>query len=163
MLDIAKMDAQKLDVHLKLGDPISFVGQCVQGFANLASQRQIDLTFSTLTSDEAPSSAEPTGVGATNQVCSFDDDKLGKIMYNLLSNALKFTPEGGSVRVSGSLIGDRELLIRVEDTGIGIAADHIPRIFDRFYQADASTTRQYEGTGIGLAYVRELTERLGGG
>lgn len=162
MLDIAQMDARKLAVQLKLGDPVLFVGQCVQGFANLASQRRIDLAFSTLTSAKSPSSAESVGVGAPDQVCPFDDDKLGKIMYNLLSNALKFTPEGGSVRVSGGLTGDRELLIRVEDTGIGIAADHIPRIFDRFYQADASTTRRYEGTGIGLAYVRELTELLGG-
>jgi DNA-binding response OmpR family regulator len=162
MLDIAKMDAQKLDVQLRLGDPVQFIGQCVEGFANLANQRRIDLTFNTFIPDETLRSAESVRVGAAEQTYPFDDDKLGKIMYNLLSNALKFTPEGGSVRVSGGLTTDRQLLIRVQDTGIGIAADHLNRIFDRFYQADASTTRRYEGTGIGLAYIRELTELLGG-
>jgi len=162
MLDIAKMDAQKLDVHPTLGDPILFVGRCVDEFSNLASQHRINLTFSRFTVDSTLSPNEPADGGTAELMCEFDDDKLGKIIYNLLSNALKFTPEGGSIRVSSGLATDGQLCIRVQDTGIGIAPDQLDRIFDRFYQADTSATRRYEGTGIGLAYVRELAERLGG-
>lgn len=166
MLDIAKMDAQKLDVQPKLGDPILFVGQCVDGFVDLASQRRIKLTVSPLVPDDAIAADGLTDGDTAERICPFDDDKLGKIMYNLLSNALKFTPAGGSIRVNSGLT-DGQLLIRVQDTGIGIAPDQLNRIFDRFYQrsadaADTATTRRYEGTGIGLAYVRELAELLGG-
>ncbi|MBD2752345.1 ATP-binding protein [Spirosoma validum] len=90
-----------------------------------------------------------------------DADKWGKIVYNLLANALKFTPTGGQVDVQLWLEADQARL-RVSDTGIGIAADQLPFIFDRFYQADDHITRSFEGTGVGLALVRELTTLLGG-
>ena len=162
MLDIARMDAQKLDIQPRLGDPVLFVEQCVAGFSDLANQRHISLLISRLAPDGATSTDRPTDAETVARICPFDDDKLGKITYNLLSNALKFTPEGGSIRVSSGFMTNGQLRIRVQDTGIGIAPDQLDRIFDRFYQADASTTRRYEGTGIGLAYVRELTELLGG-
>lgn len=162
MLDIAKMDAQKLTVQLKLGDPVLFVRQCADEFTDLASQLRIELTVNELVFDDVVSANGRTTGDPAERMYHFDDDKLGKIIYNLLSNALKFTPEAGSIRVSSGCNADGQLHIRVQDTGIGIAPDQLGRIFDRFYQADASTTRRYEGTGIGLAYVRELTELLGG-
>lgn len=152
ILDISRMDAHKLEIYAKLGDPISFAEQHVQSFMELASQKQIHLLF-------ASESDESILNGAAS---IFDDDKLGKIVYNLVSNALKFTPKGGTVSVRCGLTKDHQLVLTVSDTGIGINPEQLPRIFDRFYQADNSITRLYEGSGIGLAYVKELTQLMGG-
>jgi len=78
-----------------------------------------------------------------------------------VGNALKFTPAGGrvTVRLSG---GDNTVVLQVADTGIGIAADQLDRIFERFYQVDGSATRQYGGMGLGLALVKEIVEAHGG-
>ena len=92
----------------------------------------------------------------------FDPEQLEKVLVNLLSNAFKFTPPGGSVSVSvreEAVTGrTRELVIEVRDTGPGIAPEHLPHVFERFYQVDASSTRRQPGTGIGLALARELVE-----
>ena len=120
----------------------------------------------------------------------FDKEKMTKIMTNLLSNAFKFTPEGGEIIVSIKEIQSNNVIskesstekssrygnkispptirgrndnmgsveIRIKDTGIGIPADRLPKIFDRFYQVDGSQTREHEGTGIGLALAKELIE-----
>lgn len=157
MLDIAKLDANKLPIQLKAGDPLLFVEQQLQAFTGLATQRRIDLAFITPEPLPAPASGD-----AAHDLYLFDDDKLGKIIYNLLSNALKFTPEGGRVTLFCRLTDNRQLVVSVQDTGIGIPANQLNSVFDRFYQADSSATRRYEGTGIGLAYVKELTELLGG-
>jgi len=87
----------------------------------------------------------------------FDKDKMTKILSNILSNALKFTPPPGTVSVSITE-GDMIVDIKVRDTGIGIPKNEIPRLFDRFYQVDSSVTKEYEGTGIGLALTKELVE-----
>jgi len=86
-----------------------------------------------------------------------DRDKLEKIVLNLLFNALKFTPAGGSVSLRAEKQGEEFVLI-VSDTGMGIAAKNLPFIFDRFWQADGSSKRKYQGVGIGLALVKELVE-----
>jgi len=100
-------------------------------------------------------------------VTSSDEDKLDIILTNLVSNAIKFTSSGGSIRIvsrvmPGQNLGGRRLLVSVEDTGKGIAEHDIPRLFQRFVQLDGSTSREYSGTGLGLALVRELVELLGG-
>jgi DNA-binding response OmpR family regulator len=94
----------------------------------------------------------------------FDDDKLSKIITNLLSNALKFTPKGGEVRVNVAPLDPHEPVLKfhIQDTGIGIAPEQLTSIFDRFYQIDSSVRRSYDGSGIGLALVKELVEVLGG-
>src|SRR5690606_10622662 len=84
-----------------------------------------------------------------------DKDKLEKIVINLLSNAFKFTPKDGKINVSLTL-DNEQLFLVIEDTGIGIPADKINHIFDRFYQVDDSVTRTSEGSGIGLALSKEL-------
>ncbi|MCB8966552.1 MAG: GAF domain-containing protein [Ardenticatenaceae bacterium] len=89
-----------------------------------------------------------------------DEDKLKQITLNLLSNAVKFTHKGQIVVTA--LREDDSLVVRVSDTGIGIADDALERIFDEFQQADMSTTREYGGTGLGLAISRKLTELLAG-
>ena len=90
-----------------------------------------------------------------------DPDRLRQVVLNLLSNALKFTPLGGTVTVRVFRDGP-ESVIEVTDTGVGIAPDHLPRVFQRFWQADASGSREYGGLGLGLALVRHLVELHGG-
>lgn len=92
---------------------------------------------------------------------SGDPDRLQQIVWNLLTNALKFTPKGGKVEVRLERAGSHAE-IRVIDTGIGIRPDFLPYIFDRFRQADSTTTRSYGGLGLGLAIVRHLVELQGG-
>ena len=90
-----------------------------------------------------------------------DRDRFQQIVLNLLANAAKFTPEGRTVTVSWEAKGDK-ILTRVVDTGIGIPPDQLDRIFDPFVQVDASTTRESEGVGLGLAIGRELARQMGG-
>ena len=86
-----------------------------------------------------------------------DPTRLQQVTWNLLSNAIKFTPAGGQVRVSTERIGDR-VMLEISDSGQGIAAEFLPHIFDRFRQADGSTTRRHGGLGLGLAIVRHIVE-----
>ncbi|MEG4021971.1 response regulator [Microcoleus sp. S13C4] len=90
-----------------------------------------------------------------------DFDRLQQIVWNLLSNAIKFSPQEGKVEVRLESVGD-EAQIEIIDSGIGIAPDFLPYVFDRFRQADSSTTRSYGGLGLGLAIVRHLVELHGG-
>ena len=91
-----------------------------------------------------------------------DERAVKQILLNLLSNAVKFTPEGGRVAVGAELRGDGSLAISIDDTGIGIAAENIPRALAPFSQVDSSLSRRYEGTGLGLPLVKSLIELHGG-
>jgi len=86
-----------------------------------------------------------------------DEDKLSQIMINLLDNAIRFTPRGGSIRVEASQ-KDKEVTISVSDTGIGIPKEAIPRIFERFYRVDRARSREAGGTGLGLSIVKNLVK-----
>lgn len=90
-----------------------------------------------------------------------DRTKLNQILINLLANAIKFTPDGGSVTVHARATADG-IELAVADTGVGIPADALPRVFDEFYQVDGSSVREYGGVGLGLALVKRLVELLGG-
>jgi PAS domain S-box-containing protein len=90
-----------------------------------------------------------------------DPNRLQQILWNLLSNAIKFTPKGGRIQVVLERINSHAE-ISVEDTGIGISPEFLPHVFDRFRQADPSTTRRYGGLGLGLSIVKSLTELHGG-
>jgi len=95
-----------------------------------------------------------------------DDQRLAQVMTNLLSNAVKFTPEKGSIRLCASLRSKKEDVccfeISVEDTGIGIVKEEIPRLFQSFEQAESQTTRKFGGTGLGLAISKRIVELMGG-
>jgi len=99
---------------------------------------------------------------AHHLVMDFDRDKLLQVLYNLLSNAIKFTPERGQISVQVASAEPSSLSITIADTGVGIPPEDLPRVFDRFYQVDASSTRQHKGTGIGLSPVRELIQLMHG-
>ncbi|SOD92122.1 hybrid sensor histidine kinase/response regulator transcription factor [Spirosoma fluviale] len=146
LLDLTKLEAGSLPIIELRGDVILFVTQVVDSFRVIAEQKELALFFSTDT--------------AGHEVL-FDGDKWEKILKNLLSNALKFTSPGGWVSVTCQLQPDR-VVLTISDSGIGIPAEHLPHIFDRFYQVVTSLTRSYEGSGIGLALANELTRQLGG-
>ena len=99
-------------------------------------------------------------------VISADAERMQRVMTNLLHNAIKFTPEGGSIQVAARLSdgarSQAEVIVSVRDSGVGIAADDLPRIFERFYKSDRARTRSRGGTGLGLAIARHLVEAHGG-
>ncbi len=182
LLDIARLEDGQMNLNpqpVQLGQQTA---QLVDLFQSPAQAKSITLTFAR-ESEDSP--------------CLMDTDKWGKIVYNLLANAIKFTPEGGIVDcelgrsavavVDFGLVGASSnsgvsnqseirnrnggppqfAILKVTDSGIGIAPEKLPYIFDRFYQADdriggPRVTRSYEGTGVGLALVRELTDLMGG-
>ena len=94
-------------------------------------------------------------------LASGDPDRLQQIVWNLLANAIKFTPADGKVDVELSRV-NAHVEVKVSDTGIGISREFLPHVFDRFRQADSSTTRSHGGLGLGLAIVRHLVELHGG-
>jgi signal transduction histidine kinase/DNA-binding response OmpR family regulator/ligand-binding sensor domain-containing protein len=152
LLDLSKLESGKMTLQLTHGDLISFLRYVVESFQSLAASQNKQFHFL--------SDVDELSV-------AFDGEKMRQIITNLLSNALKFTPEKGNVYVS--LMQDTnideaiaQLIIKVKDTGIGIPENQIPYIFDRFYQLDNSATRKAEGTGIGLALTKELVKLLGG-
>ena len=113
-------------------------------FADRAASRKIELETAT---DSATVNSDP--------------EALRQIFTNLFDNALRHTPTGGQIRVTAHRVG-AETLVRVSDTGSGIPAEHLPRIFERFYRVDPGRSRQEGGTGLGLAIVKHLVEAHGG-
>jgi signal transduction histidine kinase len=110
---------------------------------------------------EAKSHRLEVRVGSYPAPIAGDPDRLQQVIWNLASNAIKFTPEGGSVAIELRRAGSN-VELEVRDTGIGIRPDFLPYVFDRFRQAESSTTRAHGGLGIGLAIVRHLVELHGG-
>jgi signal transduction histidine kinase len=94
---------------------------------------------------------------------SLDDHRMRQVLHNLLSNAIRYTPEGGRITVSGGKLPDKNILtISVVDTGKGISSEELPHIFNRFYHTENSLHAEHDGTGLGLAIVKALVEAQGG-
>jgi len=91
-----------------------------------------------------------------------DREKVRQCLLNLISNSVKFTPAGGTVTIGAEAIAGDRIALRVSDTGIGIGEEHLPRVWDVFYQVDDSNTREYGGAGLGLAIVKSFVEAHGG-
>lgn len=146
LLDMSRVISGKVRIDTQLVDPVSVINAALETLrpAALAKHIQINTAF-------APG-IEPV---------SGDPNRLQQVMWNLLSNAIKFTPDGGAVTVSAKK-QEHEVVIEMTDSGIGIAPEFLPHVFDRFRQADASTTRRYGGLGLGLSIVRNLVELHGG-
>ncbi len=128
-----------------LGDIVGLVQSVV---APLSRRNKVAFTYS---------------IDADVPLVTCDGDRIRHVLENLCGNAMKFTPAGGSVTLHVSYDANAdEVLLRVADTGIGIAEEDRERIFEKFVQADSSASRRYRGTGLGLALVREYTEMHGG-
>ena len=159
LLDLSRLESGHLPLKLVQGDVISYLQYITESFHSYADSKDIRVHFRS----DFP-----------ELVMDYDPEKLQNILSNILSNAIKFTPAGGDVYVDvrttnntsdSKITGEvqiPEISLQVSDTGEGIAREHLPHIFDRFYQADDSSIRRGEGTGIGLALVKELVKVLGG-
>ncbi len=161
LLDVSQIITGKLSLNLRWVDLMANVEAAIETLANAARAKNIQIV----------TDFEPTSVRIFG-----DSGRLQQVAWNLLSNAIKFTPPEGKVMValrkvdgmispqlaSGANLLSASVEIEVSDTGEGISAEFLPHVFDRFSQADSSTTRSYNGLGMGLAIVRHLVEMHGG-
>lgn len=147
VLDVSRIISGKLRLDLRRVDMNSIARAAVDVVRPAAEAKRVRLDV-----DLAPDEVENL-VG--------DADRLQQVVWNLLSNAVKFTPPGGTVSLRVERVGSAERVV-VHDTGAGIPPELLPFIFERFRQADSSTTRRHAGLGLGLAIVRHLVEMHGG-
>ena len=146
LLDLAKIEAGRLDLE-DIPFDITELGRSVHNaFSAVAAKKELELTLSVNVDACGMYSGDPT--------------RLRQILNNLVSNALKFT-EAGQVVVDVSRL-DGDMIVAVRDSGIGLTADQVDRLFERFSQAESSTTRRFGGTGLGLAICQELAQLMGG-
>jgi len=152
ILDYAKLDAKSGTLHIAPMDLRRVCQLAVQTFQANASSKGIALRF------------DATNYPADLWTVAGDEEKLRRIVMNLVSNAIKFTGEGGvTVYLRGKRSGNGvDVDLRVADTGIGIARDKIRLLFEPFYQVESGMSRSYGGTGLGLAISRQLVELMGG-
>jgi signal transduction histidine kinase len=146
ILDVSRIIRGEMRLHVRKLALGPIVGEAVESVRPAAEAKGIDLVV-----DLDDGAGEISG----------DPDRLQQIVWNLLSNAIKFTPRGGRVEVRLARVEDHVVVV-VRDTGIGIEPKFLPYVFERFRQADSSTTRVYSGLGLGLAIVRHLVELHGG-
>jgi hypothetical protein len=155
LLDLSRIQRGVLRLHRDLLDVNELVRDAERTVRQAAKARRLELRL------ELSEGLPPTIA---------DEQRVRQILWNLLSNSIKFTPKGGGVRVRTRLsessneggASSRWVEIEVEDTGEGIPADFMPHIWERFRQADATATRRHGGLGIGLSLVKELVEAHGG-
>jgi signal transduction histidine kinase/HPt (histidine-containing phosphotransfer) domain-containing protein len=146
LLDFSKLEAGTLDVNRQPVDVIALTRATIEDFHGFANRKNIRLNFA----HQSP-----------HAVANLDRYLLERIVFNLLSNALKFTSSGGEVLVTVELVGDR-LILQVKDTGVGISEREQLNIFSQFHHDDDGSTRRSEGMGLGLSLVREFAVLLGG-
>jgi PAS domain S-box-containing protein len=146
LLDMSRIISGKVRLHVEVVDLAEIVGSAIETVQPSVEAKKIRLT-----------SALDAGAG----LVSGDPNRLQQVVWNLLSNAVKFTPAGGKLRVGLQRVAS-EVEISVSDSGAGIAPEFLPQVFDRFRQADSSTTRHHGGLGLGLSIVKQLVELHGG-
>ena len=146
ILDLSKVEAGKMELQLEEFSLDMAIYDVQSIIRDMANKKQLNLQI--VVEEDLPD-------------IYADLVKFKQIMYNLLSNAVKFTPEGGSITIDANFNGD-EFLVAVTDTGIGIEPKEQEAIFDEFKQLDSSRSRQFEGTGLGLALTKRLVELHGG-
>lgn len=158
LLDFRKMEEQRLTVNLNYGNVVKFIEEVHKSFNDLAETKNIKYQFKS---------------SVDQLFMRFDEDKLEKILFNLLSNAFKFTHDGDHISVSSEILeaentenilknGQDALLIKVNDTGIGIPKEKHDKIFERFFQSEQPSTLLNKGSGIGLSLTNEFVKLHGG-
>lgn len=147
MLDLAKLEKGQLSVNLVQNDIVEFVSHIVDSFKSIATDKGVSLKFS----------SEPKEI-----LMDFDAEKIRQIMTNLISNAIKFSPQHSEVNIKLNKKDTPTLQIEVVDQGYGITKDELSFIFDRFYQVENAEHKVSQGTGVGLALTKELVELFNG-
>ena len=149
LLDLSKLESRKLKLNLSQGDIVKYIEYLTASFFSMAVEKKIQLEFQSEVEE---------------LTMNFDELRTQQIIYNLLSNALKFTPEGGSIKINLAVENEelQKLRITIQDSGHGIPKQDIPHLFDHFYQVSNSVTKIGEGTGIGLSLTKELVELMEG-
>ena len=156
LMNFRRIETGKIELRVAQGDLTGFLNEIFVSFQDLANHQKIRYSFDT--EDNL-------------QSCWFDPEKIENIFYNLLSNAFKFTPENGQISMKVRFCEPHQSLpeltfphvsIEISDTGKGIAAVHLPYLFDRFYQAESTTENRQKGSGIGLALTQELVQAIHG-
>jgi signal transduction histidine kinase/DNA-binding response OmpR family regulator len=151
LLDVSKLEAGTLDLHLAPVDAHTAIERAVSGTRVIAAGKGV------LMEVREPEVPVPAVIA--------DEERLQQILVNLLMNAIKFTPQGGRVWIEATAdTGEHagQVAFRVHDTGVGLAPEQVARVWDRFYQAESSSTRRFGGAGLGLSIVRRLAELHGG-
>jgi signal transduction histidine kinase len=138
--ELSRAEARQLPLHIHPADPATLVTQALARIAPQFAEKQI-----TLASDV------PSGLPTVQA----DADRIIQVLINLLGNALRYTPPAGAVRVSTKHL-DGEIAFHITDTGIGIAPEHLPQLFERFYRVDKARSRTLGGSGIGLTIARAI-------
>lgn len=146
LLDMSRIASGKIRLDLQSLMPMGFIESAIETVRPTAMAKGI-LLEALLEPDAGPVHGDP--------------GRLQQVVWNLLSNAIKFTPKGGKVQVFLERL-DSQVEIRVADTGVGISSEFVEHVFERFRQADASTTRKHGGLGLGLSIVKHLVELHGG-
>jgi PAS domain S-box-containing protein len=147
VLDLAKVESGKMELRpesVDVGKVVSEVRDILRG---LAASKRLRINLK---------------IGSDLGLVTTDPARLKQVLYNYLSNAIKFTPEGGDVSVRAESAGPDLFRIDVEDTGIGVAAENLGKLFVEFQQLDASAAKKYQGTGLGLALTKRIIEAQGG-
>ncbi|MHA7841861.1 MAG: hybrid sensor histidine kinase/response regulator transcription factor [Winogradskyella sp.] len=147
MLDLAKLEKGQLSVNLIQNDIVDFIRHIVESFKSIAKDKVVSLKFS----------ATPQKV-----IMDFDAEKIRQIMTNLISNAIKFSPQHSELHINLNKKDASTLQIQVADQGYGIDENELPFIFDRFYQVENTEHKVSQGTGVGLALTKELVELFNG-
>ncbi|WP_412561781.1 ATP-binding protein [Winogradskyella sp. MIT101101] len=147
MLDLAKLEKGQLNIHLIQNDIAAFSSHIVDSFKSIATDKGVNLKFS----------AKPDEI-----IMDFDAEKIRQILTNLISNAIKFSPQNSDLNIRLQRMNSPVLQIEVADQGYGISKEELPFIFDRFYQVKNAEHKVSQGTGIGLALTKELVELFNG-
>ena len=145
LLELSRLESGERPPQWEEVIPREIVEDVIASFSSLAERKEVTLR---------------RGEGEAPTVTT-DAERLRRILENLVENAVKYTPSGGRVTVASAAGPDGAALLVVEDNGPGIAAEHLPRIFERFYRVDRARSRELGGTGLGLAIVRHLAEGMG--
>jgi two-component system sensor histidine kinase BaeS len=143
---LARAEAHELPLYRQPTDVGALVQELTDAIAPLTDEKELKMRVTTPT--------PPV-------VLNVDPQRLRQVVQNLLSNAIRYTPNGGTIALTVTQVGD-DTRITVQDTGIGIASDELPRVFDRFYRSDASRNRAKGGAGLGLAIAKAIAEAHGG-
>jgi PAS domain S-box-containing protein len=147
VLDLAKVEAGKMEFHPEIFPVHKAVEEVAAVIKGIANKKRIAVGIE---------------IGADLDAVTLDQHKFKQVLYNLLSNAVKFSDEGGKVDIHARRLDVHRFEVQVRDTGIGINAEDIGRLFTEFEQLDSGTARRFEGTGLGLALTKKIVEFQGG-